>query len=337
MLEKIQALEAEINAFDFSGKDSLEIFKQRYVGKKGAINSLFEAFKETPSADKAAVGQALNRLKQTGGEKLQAAQARLIDASFVERPRDPTLPAAPYRFGGLHPVTLIEEKVVSVFEKLGFVVADGPEIEDDYHNFGALNFEDDHPARDMQDTFFVQGGKLLRTHTSNVQVRVMEKQKPPIRILAPGRVYRNETVTARSHCYFHQIELLCIDENVSFADLKQTLYFFTKQFFGPEIEIRLRASYFPFTEISAELDITCLLCKGDGCPVCKHSGWVEILGCGMVDPNVLENCGIDPDKYSGYALGMGIERLALVLYRIPDIRLYSQNDLRFLSLFRSIV
>jgi phenylalanyl-tRNA synthetase alpha chain len=338
MLETIARLEAEIREYVFTDQKSVEAFKSQYAGKKGAINALFAEFRNVPPEQKGALGQALNRLKGLADERLaeatQQLEAQREDASLP----DISLPAAPHWQGSRHPLSLVQRRITEVFQRIGFKVEEGPEIEDDWHNFTALNFPPDHPARDMQDTFFTRHPRhsapfLLRTHTSNVQVRVMESRKPPIRILAPGRVYRNETVTARSHCFFHQIEGLHVEEGVSFRDMKQTLHYFARSIFGPDTRIRLRPSYFPFTEISAEMDVSCRICNGTGCNVCKHTGWVEVLGCGMVDPAVLENCGIDPERYTGYAFGIGIERTAMGLYRIPDLRLFSQNDIRFLRQF----
>ena len=284
------------------------------------------------------LGKPLNMLKQRANERLQQFQQRSFQSADKDRPHDLSLPGDPHMPGARHPLHIVQNKIVSIFERIGFTVAEGPEIEDDWHNFTALNFEENHPARDMQDTFFIKRNPdfVLRTHTSSVQVRVMEKEKPPIRILAPGRVYRNEAISARAHCFFHQVEGLVVDEGISFADMKQALLYFARSLFGDKVQIKLRPSYFPFTEISAEMDISCQICGGDGCNVCKYSGWVEIMGCGMVDPNVLENCKIDSEKYSGYAFGMGVERIAQLLYRVPDLRIYSQNDLRFLRLFEKI-
>ncbi len=281
----------------------------------------------------------LNELKTIAFEKLAALQ-EAVESNKVAYvlPHDLSLPGDAFMQGARHPLANVMNRIIHIFEQIGFEVASGPEIEDDWHNFSALNFQDNHPARDMQDTFFVSVNPdyLLRTHTSSVQIRVMEREKPPIRILAPGRVYRNEAVSARSHCFFHQVEGLYIDKGVSFADMQQTLLYFAKAMFGEDVKIRLRPSYFPFTEISAEMDVSCQICKGDGCNVCKYTGWLEIMGCGMVDPNVLENCGIDPDIYSGYAFGMGIDRLAMMTYKVPDLRMFSQNDIRFLKQFEGV-
>jgi phenylalanyl-tRNA synthetase alpha chain len=336
MKEQIHQLIEEVKGWEAHSDESLDAYRRRFTNKKGIINQLFADFRELSPEAKKETGKLLNDLKTLAFDKLKALQDGMeAEHRLGDRPHDLTLPGDPFRKGGRHPLSLVRNKIVRAFEHIGFTVAEGPEIEDDWHNFSALNFEDNHPARDMQDTFFISLDPdwLLRTHTSNVQIRVMEKHKPPIRILAPGRVYRNEAISARTGVFFHQIEGLYVDKNVSFADLKQVLLYFSRQLFGGSVEIRLRPSYFPFTEISGEMDISCLICKGDGCTVCKHSGWVEILGCGMVDPNVLENCGIDPDVYSGYAFGMGVERIAQLLYRVPDLRMYSQNDIRFLELF----
>jgi phenylalanyl-tRNA synthetase alpha chain len=315
------------------------------------ITFLFEEFKTLPPEQRKTTGKILNELKQAAEQRLADAKEVIstnVRAQNIEPLQDLSLPADPFTLGSRHPISIVRKQMTDIFTRIGFVVSEGPEIEDDWHNFGALNFPADHPARDMQDTFFVETGKdpvevqnieplLLRTHTSSVQVRVMENQKPPIRTISPGRVYRNETISARAHCQFHQVEGLYIDEGVSFADLKQTLYYFVQEMFGEKIEIRFRPSFFPFTEPSAEMDITCLICEGKGCPVCKHSGWVEIMGCGMVHPNVLENCKIDSNKYTGFAFGMGIERITMLKFRINDLRLFFENDMRFLSQFKSVL
>lgn len=339
MLEQIQALRAEVESFLVETEEQLEAYRARFTNKKGIINQLFTDFRTLEGDAKRQVGKPLNELKQLAQTRLTDFQQVLKRQSLSgDRPHDLTLPGDPHVAGARHPLSIVLNKIVSVFGRLGFTIAEGPEIEDDWHNFSALNFPDNHPARDMQDTFFINRNPdhILRTHTSSVQVRVMENERPPIRVLAPGRVYRNEAISARAHCFFHQVEGLVVDENISFADMKQALLYFVKVLFGEDIKIQLRPSYFPFTEISAEMDISCLICKGKGCNVCKHTGWVEILGCGMVDPNVLDNCNIDPEKYSGYAFGMGVERIAQLLYRVPDLRLYSQNDVRFLGQFAKI-
>jgi phenylalanyl-tRNA synthetase alpha chain len=335
MEDKIQSILADLQAYPLTG-GNLEAFKQRFSGKKGALTLLFDEFRELPGPEKAKYGKPVNELKQLAAAKQAELQAAQESSQAVEGPSDLTLPGDPHFTGGRHPLSIIRNRITSIFEKIGFVIADGPEIEDDWHNFTALNMPEDHPARDMQDTFFFPDGMLLRTHTSNVQIRVMENSKPPIRILAPGKVFRNETVSARAHAFFHQVEGLYIDKDVSFTDMIQVLDYFAKQMFGSHTQVRLRPSFFPFTEISAEMDITCMICSGKGCNVCKHSGWVEIMGCGMVDPAVLTNCGIDPEEYSGFAFGMGIERIAMLTYDVNDLRIFSQNDLRFLKQFETI-
>ncbi len=339
MHEKIQKILAEVNGFVVEKAEDLETYRHKFTVKKGIINQMFNDFRELPGEIKREVGKPLNELKKRANERLEEFQVSLkSQQQTVDKPHDLTLPGDPHRLGGRHPLSIVLNRIVSIFERIGFTVAEGPEIEDDWHNFSALNFPDNHPARDMQDTFFVNRDPeyVLRTHTSSVQVRVMENNKPPIRVLSPGRVYRNEAISARAHCFFHQVEGLVVDEGISFADMKQALLYFAREMFGETVDIKLRPSYFPFTEISAEMDVTCRVCDGKGCNVCKYSGWVEIMGCGMVDPNVLENCGIDGKKYSGYAFGMGVERIAQILYRVPDLRLYSQNDIRFLRLFEKI-
>jgi phenylalanyl-tRNA synthetase alpha chain len=339
MLDKIKELKAEILAFEVKNEEELDVYKRKFTNKKGQINDLVAEFRTIPGDQKKDVGKPLNELKQLSQDRLKEFQQALLAASrSADRPHDLTLPGDPHLAGARHPLSIVQAKINRIFERLGYTIAEGPEIEDDFHNFTALNFPDNHPARDMQDTFFVNRDPdyLLRTHTSSVQVRVMENEEPPIRVLAPGRVYRNEAISARAHCFFHQVEGLVVDEGISFADMKQSLLYFVREIFGENTDIQLRPSYFPFTEISAEMDVTCLICGGDGCNVCKHTGWVEIMGCGMVDPNVLSNCNIDPEKYSGFAFGMGVERIAQLLYRVPDLRLYSQNDLRFLQQFARI-
>lgn len=344
MLEKISLLLSEISALSISSADEAEQFRIKYLGQKGIIKTLFDDFKSVAPSEKKAVGLKLNELKVAAQEKFDS-----LKSSFTQQPAeknqvDLSLPVSSDSVGSRHPISIVKNEIISIFSRLGFVVSEGPEIEDDWHNFSALNFPEEHPARDMQDTFFVttpvsgdtkSNPFALRTHTSSVQVRVMENQKPPIRTISPGRVFRNEAISARAHCIFHQVEGLYIDENVSFADLKQTLLYFSQEMFGGMTQIRLRPSYFPFTEPSAEMDISCFICEGKGCPVCKHSGWVEILGCGMVDPAVLDNCKIDSKKYTGFAFGMGIERIAMLKYRIDDIRLMFENDVRFLKQFDS--
>jgi phenylalanyl-tRNA synthetase alpha chain len=338
MKNKIAGLLAEIHAFEAQSKDHIEEFRLRYLSKKGIIPSLFNDFKEVLPEERKEMGILLNELKQKAQTLLEEQMARFADQATEKQQIDGSLPPKSMS-GGRHPLSLVRRDINSIFERLGFKIAEGPEIEDDFHNFTALNFPDEHPARDMQDTFFISKSPdiALRTHTSSVQVRVMEQGKLPIRIIAPGRVFRNEAISARAHCIFHQIEGLYIDKDVSFADLKQTLYFFAQEFFGPETKIRFRPSYFPFTETSAEMDVSCNICGGKGCNICKHSGWVEILGCGMVDPNVLDACGIDSNVYSGYAFGMGIERITMMKYQINDLRLFFENDLRFLKQFEHLL
>jgi phenylalanyl-tRNA synthetase alpha chain len=344
LLEQIEAYRSEIKGYEISNPQQLEEYRIRFLGTKGITKSLFGEMKNVPTEKKKEFGQVLNEFKEFAEAKYeQSKQIKVQSSKPAEKQADLSLPGDPLEIGSRHPITLVRNRIVGIFQRLGFSVADGPEIEDDWHNFTALNLPENHPARDMQDTFYIHqpagGGTdwLLRTHTSNVQIREMEKGKLPIRIICPGRVYRNETISARSHCFFHQVEGLYIDENVSFADLKQTLYFFVQEMFGKDVKVRFRPSYFPFTEPSAEMDISCFICGGKGCRICKHSGWVEILGCGMVHPKVLENCGIDSNKYTGYAFGMGIERPALLLYDVNDIRLFSENDARFLKQFVSAI
>ncbi len=335
MNSKIQNILNEIEKFEADSKEALENFRVKLLSKKGEISLLFEDFKTVSPGLKKEVGQKLNELKNKAQEKINSLKEKFEKTTDSGTPElDLTLPGEELRAGSRHPISIVRKQIISIFSRIGFTLADGPEIEDDWHNFTALNFPEDHPARDMQDTFFISDELALRTHTSSVQVRVMENNKPPMRILAPGRVYRNEAISARSHCFFHQVEGFYIDTNVSFADLKQTLLYFAREFFGEDTKIRLRPSYFPFTEPSAEMDISCNICKGKGCTVCKQSGWVEILGCGMVDPAVLDNCKIDSRKYRGFAFGMGIERIAMLSYRIKDLRLFSENDVRFLNQFK---
>jgi phenylalanyl-tRNA synthetase alpha chain len=341
MQQKIDQYLTEINEFQPKNAEELESFRIKFLGTKGIIKDLFEEFKTVSPEEKRIFGKVLNEFKQTAEAKYQT----LKDNSETQQQsagsdQDLTLPGEGFELGSRHPLSLVRKEIIEIFNKLGFHVAEGPEIEDDWHNFSALNFPEEHPARDMQDTFFIKkGGEkgdiALRTHTSSVQVRMMEAGKPPFRAIMPGRVYRNEAISARAHCFFHQVEGLYIDEDVSFADLKQTLFYFVQELFGEGTKVRFRPSYFPFTEPSAEMDISCTICKGDGCQFCKYSGWVEILGCGMVDPNVLENSNIDSKKYTGYAFGMGIERITNLKYQIKDLRLFSENDVRFLKQFQS--
>ena len=340
MLQKIDSLKAEIAALKASTEAAVEDLRIKYLSKKGVISQLMNDFRTVPAEQKRELGQKLNELKTLATERINALREEALSAQAADEAAalDLTRTPAPLPMGARHPLSIVRQQIVDIFARLGFSIAEGPEIEDDWHVFSALNFAADHPARDMQDTFFISrepADVLLRTHTSSVQTRVMEHAQPPIRIICPGRVYRNEAISARAHCFFHQVEALYVDKNVSFADLKQALLFFAREMFGPETQIRLRPSYFPFTEPSAEMDISCNICGGKGCGFCKHTGWVEILGCGMVDPNVLEACGIDSKVYSGYALGMGIERITNLKYRVNDLRLFSENDVRFLSEFTS--
>lgn len=335
MLEKIHSLKAEIETLQASTPEEVEALRIKYLSKKGEVSNLMADFRNVPADQKKAVGMEINALKLLATEKINALKAATESAETLDDSLDLSRSASPIALGTRHPLSLVRDEIVEIFRRLGFTVAEGPEIEDDWHVFSSLNFAKDHPARDMQDTFFIQRNPdvLLRTHTSSVQSRVMEHTQPPIRIVCPGRVYRNEAISARAHCFFHQVEALYVDKDVSFADLKQTLLYFAREMFGPETKIRLRPSYFPFTEPSAEMDISCNLCGGKGCGFCKHTGWVEILGCGMVDPNVLDACGIDSKVYSGFALGMGVERIANLKYRVNDLRLFSENDVRFLKEF----
>lgn len=339
--DKIKQFTEEVKQFAPTSAADVESFRLKFLVAKGVVKALFEEFKTVSADEKRVLGKVLNEFKQLVEATFNEAQAAFADTSkaLTREEGDLTLPGEGFQLGSRHPLSLVRKEIVEIFKKLGFIVAEGPEIEDDWHNFSALNFPPEHPARDMQDTFFVEkkeGNDIaLRTHTSSVQVRLMEMGKPPFRALMPGRVYRNEAISARAHCFFHQVEGLYIDENVSFADLKQTLFHFVQELYGEGTKVRFRPSYFPFTEPSAEMDISCTICKGAGCQLCKHSGWVEILGCGMVDPNVLENSGIDSKKYSGFAFGMGIERITNLKYEIRDLRLFSENDVRFLSQFET--
>lgn len=337
MIDRIKNISADLQELKASGLEELEAIRIKYLSKKGEISALFNDFRLVPNEQKKEVGQLLNDLKNLATDKIQQLKESLSDQSEKADQLDLTRTADPIALGTRHPLSLVKNEIINIFSRIGFTIAEGPEIEDDWHVFGALNFAPEHPARDMQDTFFVeqQPDVVLRTHTSSVQIRVMSKQKPPIRMIFPGRVYRNEAISYRAHCFFHQVEGLYIDKDVSFADLKQALMYFAKEMFGESTKIRLRPSYFPFTEPSAEMDISCNLCGGKGCQFCKHTGWVEILGCGMVDPNVLENCGIDSKVYSGYAFGMGIERITNLKYQVKDLRMFSENDVRFLRQFES--
>ena len=338
MLEKIESLKTAIAQITASNKEEVEALRIKYLSKKGEISALFNDFRTVPNDQKKEIGQRLNELKVMATDKINALREGVEAKAETLADIDLTRPAAMQPLGTRHPLSLVRNEIISIFSRLGFTIADGPEIEDDWHVFSALNFAEDHPARDMQDTFFIQRSPdvLLRTHTSSVQTRVMTTQQPPIRIICPGRVYRNEAISGRAHCFFHQVEALYIDKNVSFADLKQTLLYFARELFGADTRIRLRPSYFPFTEPSAEMDISCHLCGGKGCAFCKQTGWVEILGCGMVDPNVLEACGIDSKVYSGFALGMGVERITNLKYRVKDLRMFSENDIRFLDEFKAV-
>lgn len=344
MLERINELDKEIGLVTVTNQEELEQYRLKYLSKKGIVSVLFDDFRNVPNGQKKEVGMRLNLLKQAAQEKYNTLRTSLESAEEGSSSNDLTRPGFPYSIGSRHPISIVRNEIIGIFSRVGFVVSEGPEIEDDDHVFTKLNFAPEHPARDMQDTFFIAKVKedesspddiLLRTHTSSVQVRVMQGERPPIRTISPGRVFRNEAVSARAHCIFHQVEGLYIDENVSFADLKQTLLFFAREMFGQETEIRLRPSYFPFTEPSAEMDVSCKLCGGKGCNVCKYTGWLEVLGCGMVHPNVLEACGIDSIKYTGFAFGMGIERIAMLKYQVNDLRLYFENDMRFLEQFKT--
>ena len=345
MLDKIKSLYEEVSSVKVTSTKELESFRLKYLSKKGIITSLFEDFRVVPADMKRDVGQKLNELKQKAQDKYNSLKKELEFTGDLSSDNDLTRPAFPYPSGSRHTISLVRKEIVDIFARIGFTVSEGPEIEDDDHVFTKLNFAPEHPARDMQDTFYIFRNSpedsnpadiLLRTHTSSVQVRVMNNQKPPIRTISPGRVFRNEAISARAHCIFHQIEGLYIDENVSFADLKQTLLLFARELYGKETRIRLRPSYFPFTEPSAEMDVSCTICGGKGCNLCKYTGWLEVLGCGMVDPNVLEACGIDSQKYTGFAFGMGIERAAMLKYQVNDLRLYFENDLRFLDQFKTV-
>lgn len=341
MQDKISQYTTEINAYQPASAEELETFRIKFLGSKGIIKELFDEFRTVSPEEKRVLGKVLNEFKKLTEEKHQLFKEQFESAaSGHEAILDLSLPGEGFETGSRHPLSLVRSEIIGIFTKLGFTVAEGPEIEDDWHNFSALNFPEEHPARDMQDTFFIKkdevnGDIALRTHTSSVQVRMMENGKPPFRAIMPGRVYRNEAISARAHCFFHQVEGLYVDENVSFADLKQTLFYFVQEMFGEGTKVRFRPSYFPFTEPSAEMDISCTICGGTGCPMCKGTGWVEILGCGMVDPNVLENCRIDSSRYTGYAFGMGIERITNLKYQIKDLRLFSENDVRFLKQFQS--
>lgn len=342
MIEKINELLKRVHEFKPEAEAQLEEFRIKMTGRKGELNELFEEFKAVTPELKKELGQKINQLKNLVNDRIAEFKAEFenkSDGNTAGTGLDMTRPGTADGIGSRHPISLVKNQIVDIFARIGYTVAEGPEIEDDWHVFSALNFAPEHPARDMQDTFFIEKNPdiLLRTHTSSIQVRVMETQKPPIRVICPGRVFRNEAISYRAHCIFHQAEGLYIDENVSFADLKQSILYFAKEMFGDKAAIRMRPSYFPFTEPSAEVDVSCNLCGGKGCNVCKYTGWLEIMGCGMVDPNVLLSCGIDPEKYSGFAFGMGVERIAMLKYGVRDLRLYFENDVRFLSQFESIV
>ena len=336
----IEEIKIEIQQANASNAEELEAFRIRFISKKSVLGALFAKMKDIDPAERKEYGQQINTLKSLAQGKFKELIAALDkeSATSSKAPIDLTLPSSKGVTGSLHPITIARNRIIEIFERIGFNVSDGPEIEDDWHNFTALNFPPNHPAREMQDTFFIEKDPdiALRTHTSSVQIRVMDQQKPPIRTLCPGRVFRNEAISARAHCIFHQVEGFYVNENVSFVDLKQTLMHFAKEMFGKDTKVRYRPSYFPFTEPSAEIDISCNICKGKGCNVCKYTGWVEIAGSGMIDPNVLENCGIDSEKYTGFAFGMGIERIAMLMWEINDLRLFTENDVRFLDQFKAI-
>ena len=341
--QKIEALTAEINNLLATNLDEIEALRIKYLSRKGALNDLMADFRNVAPEEKRIYGPLINKVKQLAFNKINGLRDQLTGEDCAPLDLDLTRTPYPVQLGTRHPLSIVRNEIVEIFQRMGFTLADGPEVEDDLHIFTKMNFAADHPARDMQDTFFVEESRLgdvtknilLRSHTSSVQARVMERQQPPIRVICPGRVYRNEAITARAHCFFHQIEGLYVDENVSFTDLKQVMLTFAQELFGPDTKIRLRPSYFPFTEPSAEMDISCHICGGEGCGFCKHTGWVEILGCGMVDPNVLELCGIDSKKYSGYAFGLGVERITNLKYQVSDLRMFSENDKRFLEEFES--
>jgi phenylalanyl-tRNA synthetase alpha chain len=336
MKATIEKIISDIDQFVIKDTKSLEDFRIQFLGSKGIVKNMFGELKSVPNEEKREVGQLLNNLRLHAETKFTAFKEQVETAASIDSCIDLSRPGDSNEIGSRHPLSLVRSEIIEIFERIGYAVSEGPEIEDDWHNFSALNFPPEHPARDMQDTFFIEKGEkemALRTHTSSVQVRVMENSTPPIRTISPGRVFRNEAISARAHCFFHQVEGLYIDKNVSFADLKQTLLYFAKELFGEKAQIRLRPSYFPFTEPSAEVDVSCTICNSKGCNVCKYSGWLEILGCGMVDPNVLEACGIDSKEYAGFAFGMGIERITQLKYKVNDLRLYSENDVRFLKQF----
>lgn len=339
MADRFKEIAEEINSFKAKNTDDLEIYRLKFIGRKNVIGDLFAQMRDVPNDQKKAFGQSVNELKNLAQTKFQELIEKSSSVSeSSDDHADLTLPPVKSEFGSIHPLTATRQRFIQIFERIGFNVSSGPEIEDDWHNFTALNFPENHPAREMQDTFFIEKDPdiALRTHTSSVQIRVLENEEPPIRTLSPGRVFRNEAISARAHCVFHQMEGLYVDKGVSFADLKQTLYHFAKEMFSKKTQIRFRPSYFPFTEPSAEIDISCQICHGDGCNICKYTGWVEIGGAGMVDPNVLENCNIDSSVYSGFAFGMGIERITMLRYGVKDLRLFTENDIRFLKQFNSL-
>ena len=340
MIDQIDQVRRKMTEFVIDSSLSLEAFRIQFLGSKGVMKELYSLLKLVPNDEKRMIGLLLNDLRSEVEAKIELEKQNFLQLGVQDKSSDLSKSGEDAAIGSHHPLTLVKREIISIFSRIGFTVSEGPEIEDDWHNFSALNFPEEHPARDMQDTFFIEKGEkemALRTHTSSVQVRVMENSKPPIRTISPGRVYRNEAISARAHCFFHQLEGLYIDKNVSFADLKQTLLFFAREMFGEKAQIRLRPSYFPFTEPSAEVDVSCTLCNSKGCNVCKYSGWLEILGCGMVDPSVLDASGIDSKIYSGFAFGMGIERIAQLKYRVTDLRLYSENDIRFLNQFKAVI
>jgi phenylalanyl-tRNA synthetase alpha chain len=337
MIEEIELLKKEADQFEISEKNSLEEYRLKFLSRNGLMNKLFENFKLVPNEQKRELGQKINVLKTFVQQKFDEASQRLEEsATSADDGTDYSMPTQ-QTIGSRHPLNIIQNQILEIFAKLGFEVGEGPEIEHDWYNFSALNFPENHPARDMQDTFFVDKEYALRTHTTSVQVRVLENTKPPVRMVSPGRVYRNEAISARAHCFFHQVDGFYVDKGVSFADLRHTLYTFVNQLFGSDTKVRFRPSYFPFTEVSAEMDCTCFLCKGKGCNVCKYTGWVEILGSGMIDPAVLKNCGIDPEEYSGFAFGMGVERITMLKYDVKDLRMYSENNVKFLSQYKGVV
>ena len=337
MLDKVKEIQNEVEAFKANSLEELEAFRISFLGKKGKVTLLFNEFRNVPNELKKEFGAQLNVLKKATQNKIIELKEGMSSVSTNSKSElDLTIPSQPYELGSRHPISIVKNEIIEIFSNIGFSISEGPEIEDDWHNFSALNFPENHPARDMQDTFFISKDIALRTHTSSVQVREMEANQPPIRTISPGRVFRNEAISARAHCFFHQVEGLFIDKDVSFGDLKQTLNYFTKKMFGDQTKIRLRPSYFPFTEPSAEVDVSCTICAGNGCNVCKYSGWLEIMGCGMVDPNVLDNCKIDSKVYTGFAFGMGIERIAMLKYGVNDLRLFFENDVRFLKQFSSL-